>query len=435
MEVKIPCPIHTSEFIQRVNTDINAAQKLYCLECILQQEKKASFIPSNFKTIPELIELAANFYKVNKNLSSSHSQIPSEYVKLMSQRTENLEKLSQHIEEEKNKVIHVFNLISQDFLRVLTEKKNQCVNALDQQLANLHFRYIHFDKQLKKVYFSEENTSFLFPSKEELTKKLEEIANSNQLSVFVRNLTDDLNEQDKQTEKNWKFEIETLSKNLTEIQDLTPSYEKGELDIASFMHEIAKLLDKIIILRNPTKDVSMQNYIDSKIVSKEEFDTIKEWIPQSLKLFGPKLLFRASQDGFYGKTFHDLCDGKKNTITLIKAQFEGNEKINKIGGFMDRSWNSDIPFIYSDQCFLFSVTNKTKCPVKYPQCAGYYSPNQGPSFGEGNDLAVMLEFDNMKGYVCPHSYMGTASLVDTPYYGGEGDASFKALEVEVYCLE
>ena len=46
------------------------------------------------------------------------------------------------------------------------------------------------------------------------------------------------------------------------------------------------------------------------------------------------LLYRASRDGWASTDFHDFCDKKGPTVTVIKS---GN---NIFGGFTERSWES-----------------------------------------------------------------------------------------------
>ncbi|UZO05002.1 uncharacterized protein OCT59_025363 [Rhizophagus irregularis] len=57
-----------------------------------------------------------------------------------------------------------------------------------------------------------------------------------------------------------------------------------------------------------------------------------------------------SRDGFTSKKFHELCDGKPNTITLIKVK--GAEEI--IGGYNPLKWESSGGY----GSFIFSFKNK-----------------------------------------------------------------------------
>ena len=53
-----------------------------------------------------------------------------------------------------------------------------------------------------------------------------------------------------------------------------------------------------------------------------------------------RLLFRASRDGFFAKTFHSMCDNKGPTVTIVRS----GENI--FGGFTEHSWNSKCELIY-----------------------------------------------------------------------------------------
>ena len=49
-----------------------------------------------------------------------------------------------------------------------------------------------------------------------------------------------------------------------------------------------------------------------------------------------KLCYRASAHGWAASTFHSRCDGKRNTVTIIKK----DQYV--FGGFTDISWGMDI---------------------------------------------------------------------------------------------
>ena len=55
--------------------------------------------------------------------------------------------------------------------------------------------------------------------------------------------------------------------------------------------------------------------IDSNILNREECLSLVEMS----KTKDGFLLYRATRDGFTGHAFHTHCDGKSNTITIIKS--------------------------------------------------------------------------------------------------------------------
>jgi len=437
ISVRIPCPIHTSEIIQRVAMDPHAGQQLYCLECILSQEDATALSPS-LKTIPDLVETAAAFYAQNKNSIRVGEQVPFEYVDLLNGQAEKLEQLSKHIEDEKKKATHIFDTIMQDTVKMISEKKNEYLYELDQQLFNLRYWYIFFDKQIKKTYPTEEDIPFLFPSKEDLVTKLGKITNATQLMAFARNLKEDLNEQKlglgASIEGGRKAYLSTLSKELLKLDSLRPKYQQGDLEMSDFRSETKKsfedLLGRLLDLENPIGDVVKGANYDSKLLKAEDFALLKSWAPKNLK-FAPKLVYRGSKDGLDGATFHKKCDGLKNTISVIKCKFNGASKSSLIGGYLDGAWNSSGGYINSSNSFIFSLSTKTKGTVSNPTYGGSGQAGYGPTFGGGHDIGVIL---NGQSYCNPHSYSNTAKIIEIKNYAGTGHAYFTPEDIEVYTL-
>ena len=61
---------------------------------------------------------------------------------------------------------------------------------------------------------------------------------------------------------------------------------------------------------------------------------------------------RGSVDGFSAEVFHEKCDNKGPTITIIKA----NDRV--FGGFTNLSWDSNSGQKYGDpEAFVFRVVN------------------------------------------------------------------------------
>jgi len=69
------------------------------------------------------------------------------------------------------------------------------------------------------------------------------------------------------------------------------------------------------------------------------------------------LLWRGSRDRFEDSSFHQLCDGKENTLTLVKSMTN-----HVFGGFTSIPWESptkEFERTYADKsAFLFSINNK-----------------------------------------------------------------------------
>lgn len=66
------------------------------------------------------------------------------------------------------------------------------------------------------------------------------------------------------------------------------------------------------------------------------------------------LLFRASENNFSCSKFHELCDGKGPTITIVRSNFK-----KLFGGYASRSWSSVGGISLAPGSFLFSLDKQT----------------------------------------------------------------------------
>jgi TLD len=73
------------------------------------------------------------------------------------------------------------------------------------------------------------------------------------------------------------------------------------------------------------------------------------------------LLYRGTRDTFKAGRFHELCDNKGPTISIIKS------KCGKVfGGYTSQAWTSVRGYKKDEKSFLFSLTNKIKYKAKDP---------------------------------------------------------------------
>ncbi|GET02108.1 hypothetical protein GLOIN_2v1868421 [Rhizophagus clarus] len=106
---------------------------------------------------------------------------------------------------------------------------------------------------------------------------------------------------------------------------------------------------------------STAQIIDSQIVNASIASTILNWINKTvdnkfahMNEYKFELLLRGSRDGFTPKKFHELCDGKYNTVTFIKIK--GTEEI--IGGYNPLTWESSDTWVKNTKYALnYSRTN------------------------------------------------------------------------------
>jgi hypothetical protein len=143
------------------------------------------------------------------------------------------------------------------------------------------------------------------------------------------------------------------------------------------------------------------------------------------------LLWRGSRDGFEASKFHSLCDGKSNTLTVVKTTTGCT-----FGGYTSVPWTSNDCYNIDNTAFLFTLKNSRNIPIKLNVITGnkyavYNKTSYGPTFGGGHDFYVSdLSNTNMNSYNnCPYSYQN--NLISSPFYLGDSK-NFQTVEVEVF---
>jgi hypothetical protein len=151
--------------------------------------------------------------------------------------------------------------------------------------------------------------------------------------------------------------------------------------------------DNILLPRN----IKIERIIDSKIVNLVLVSVVSKWIDKTVIIINGKfdhvrelylpykfeLLLRGSRDGFTPKKFHELCDGKLNTVTFIKVK----ETDEIIGGYNPLPWESSQTKGKTKDSFIFSFKNKNIKDAIFSNVqdkadfAVCYCRTDGPFFG------------------------------------------------------
>lgn len=147
-----------------------------------------------------------------------------------------------------------------------------------------------------------------------------------------------------------------------------------------------------------------------------------------------QLLYKATRDGFRGQDFHRLCDGRPQTMSIIKSR---NGYL--LGGYAHAAWNSSNTYTNDPRAFLFTLVNPNSIqPTRYlvrggaEQYALYNGATYGPTFGGGHDILVSGASPNATSYTSfAHSYMDTTGMGQRTF---TGNYTYVVADVEVYRL-
>ena len=174
-----------------------------------------------------------------------------------------------------------------------------------------------------------------------------------------------------------------------------------------------------------------------------------EWLPE--KRIGDRL-YCGSVDGMTAAAFHERCDGKGPTLTLIRADEGGRACV--FGGYTSVSWVTPAGvgmYVPCEDAFLFSVAGPhcsvTRFPVRrgFEGWAMFCASGLGPSFatdlevrsGNGGPTAPFDGTSNCEFFGHPKSgvYADTVGMGPATFTGTTvREARFIPVDMEVYAV-
>lgn len=197
--------------------------------------------------------------------------------------------------------------------------------------------------------------------------------------------------------------------------------ESGNFNINTISNRNNKLIYKI-------------NFSSDLLLNADNWDLIRNWI-DSTDLYSngiqPKLLYKATRDGFAAQEFQKRCYNIANTLIIAKTNYG-----KLIGGFTPLAWNvPDKEFKYltddTKKTFIFSCNNGAKYDLLLNEYAVCLSQTNGPIFGGGSDFEIV---DN-----CNVKYNESCNIGHTFNYKKApeeffGDKKYLIIDYEVYQL-
>lgn len=224
----------------------------------------------------------------------------------------------------------------------------------------------------------------------------------------VKELEEKLNEKEKAIE-DLKEEIKDLRNDMIKESNENSKVEKEMKDL---LHQVRKGIA-----------------IGSQIIRYDEFNfiesAVRKTMNKNVKFFN--LLYRGSRNGFRAQDFHEKCDGKKNTITVVLTR-----NGRRFGGFTHAKWDKSNGYKTDEKGFLFSLDSKEVYANKKDNYGIYCYNDKGPSFGGGHDLFIddNCNKDNESYDNSNHSYETYGKK-----YALAGTKYFYVEDYEVYELD
>jgi len=174
-------------------------------------------------------------------------------------------------------------------------------------------------------------------------------------------------------------------------------------------------------------------FIGGTLLSAEQKKKLSEFCGNTQQK--TELLYKASRDGFDANAFHNRCDNKGPTITIVQST---NNYL--FGGYTSVAWTSSGSYAIDSNAFLFTLTNPHNIPpTKYPvqpsttQYTVNHNSGYGPTFGGGYDFNICSNSNSVNSSYTNFHYTYT----DTTGRGNNtftGSRNFMTTDIEVFKL-
>lgn len=402
------CPIHQIE-VEYFCVNDNIPICIKCVDVLHSEHiiKKLEEVNDHYQIeIQALIEKGKEYYEQIKEL------------------IDNLENANKVLINEKDFFIKKTKKLFNDMVNVLLTQQTLILNKINE--------------------FFNSKTSFV----EEKKKKYNIVKSRFESYINVSNTLNQMDTSDKQAIQN----IQLIS-NLKWINNSIFSnipFEKLNTKISLFSYKVNSTL-----LNNPIKKISSAIskftffplspkgldelklfFKNSNIISQEMINTdILIILPKITKC---KLLYQVSRDGPSPELFHQKCNNKGATLTLIKTD------THIFGGFNSINYTNKNEYESSDNNFLFSLSDgKIRKPMRCPlikqmkkfaikQSEDAYSPGFG--LVDNSDLFIAFKqlnnsYSNLDNvYKCPKGYNPKTFLA-----GKENN--WNILDIEIYQID
>ena len=215
-----------------------------------------------------------------------------------------------------------------------------------------------------------------------------------------------------------------LKKEIICLKEENKNIKEENKNIKSTLDLIQKKLNEYDILLNNNNNlknskISITNLQNNLLINRLKLvEQFKDKI-----YFEFNLLYRGTRDGDDSKTFHQLCDNKRNILVLVQTT-----KNKKFGGFCSIGYQSQGGAQKDNSAFIFSLDKLKIYNIIKDDTAVFWDSNSGPLFS-GSTNVVDNKFFTKDCYSTPkNNYYQIPENYD--YNGGE--FKFRIKEIEVY---
>ncbi len=307
-------------------------------------------------------------------------------------------------------------------LRISNQSSSLCVNVTEDDSVpsiNYYSKFNLSDLKDKNRYFR------MFDSLEQLMPEIKGLCDQEKVK---------LNKEKNSIKVILSIPLNLLGEVSLDVPQAEMDQKQVIADLCQKVNELNKEIKLLKIQSNLISDEQLDLNLKSKdiFLNEEEKNMVNNWILKRMKSEGKKvemvLLYKLTCHGDSSGTFHSYCNGKGNTLTLVRTT-----KGYRFGGFTAISWASRGNYVNDVNAFLFSLEFKEMYLVNIDGTNAIYdSSDRLSTFGNGHDIYIANNCSQNYSSYCnfPYAYHGLKQRCLTG-----GVYNFKVNEMEVYQIK
>ena len=290
--------------------------------------------------------------------------IKTAFVSSLSEQNNELQNEINSLSKKEEKLKSTINKINdkKEFLIIDNNNLNQKINEIKEKNKEINENNNIMIKEIRE--------------KDKTIKNYEDKINDskNKLTNLIykeNNIREKINSCNNQI-KSLQLKIEELSKNL---KDKNLNMNNIDYKEIKEQKKVEKRINKYIENNLNEINPNVKSRINSKIiVDPNHLNLLDKWFKKELKY---KLLYRASEDGYSPKIFHNKVDNFKNNLILIK---DVNNFI--YGGFTRKTWEGNKVYKNDKNAIVFNLDKEKYYKIKNENYAIFCDPDNLAIFGE-----------------------------------------------------
>ena len=362
--------------------------------------------------------------KLDNEVTKIKSKL-EEYLSLSNELIRNYERINKGIkslnkEEDNNNINMIKNLT---YISKINKNKKSIINLNLILMKNIKLNFIEDNIKYEEYYFNgiPKPTNIRFD--DIYTNGFNISWNIDNLNLLNNIDKHQINYKIKIRKENEKFDTIYEGNNMNCRIDKLNSNTNYEIKICGIYNNNSGMWSEI-------KNVKT-NKIDSIILSEskredEYLNKIYEWTGGK----NMELLYRGTRDGMSGEAFHNKCNNKGPTISIIKS-----DKGYIFGGYTSINWATYGGYREAPDSFIFTLKNMYEIsPTKFKNSKSTYSICDGSDYGPyfGNDIGIRFNSGNYSEF--PKYYEDMLGKGKSIFTGDKNKIQLNIKEIEVFKL-